>query len=412
MRVVAAGVFAALGYLVWLPRTWLAIAALGATAVAWTVVQSVLAAAVRRRNPEPTGEPMISIVVATLLDRNGVATFDRAMAALAAQDWPRFEVIVVDDGSPDPEVVRILCERHGLRYLRQPQIGKRQAMYRAFTNLNPATEFVLTCDDDTVWDPGAVRGMVACLQSDPGAGACGGEVVALNPGESWLTGLTAARTWLTFQVEFAAAAWAGTLTCVSGQLGGYRRALIDEIRDEFVTQTFLGRPCTFGDDRHLTNLVLGRGHRVLYARARGRAELPATFARYCRQQTRWGKSYWREMIWTFQAIKVQSPMLALDWVIGALSTPLLLATVLVSLFSPAHLAALAGAVLAIFLTRAVAATLATNRFSFLWRLPLFSLISIGLLLPLKFVSLSRVTDPAWGTRQTRSEVRVTGRPDR
>ena len=47
--------------------------------------------------------------------------------SLAAQTWPRLEVIVIDDGSDDPEAVRVferMRDRHPqFRFLSQPNAG-------------------------------------------------------------------------------------------------------------------------------------------------------------------------------------------------------------------------------------------------------------------------------------------------
>lgn len=381
-------------HLVWL------VSAYGALSLARVTAQALMAARVRRRRPALLGRPMVSIVVATL--NPDPDRFDDVLASLASQNWPNLEIIVVDDGSDEPHLVRRTAEHFGARHVYQPNAGKRHAMHRAFGMLHPASRYVLTGDDDTVWHPDATADLVAALQQNR-VGATTGHVATLNPHDTWLTRVTAIRYWVAFQIERAAQSFYGAVTCVSGPLGGYRRYLIEAVADDFVNQRFLGRPCTFGDDRHLTNLVLARGYRVTYCQAQAWTEVPGHMGKYLKQQKRWGKSHWREMIWTFRALPLHSPMLAADWALTLLLPFLLIASMAwyawsAAVDSPVYLAGFAAMVVAMSIVRAVPAVAATRDPSFLWWMPFFSLFHLFVLLPLKFISLATVADGSWGTR--------------
>lgn len=48
--------------------------------------------------------------------------------------------------------------------------------------------------------------------------------------------------------------------------------------DKWVDQAFMGIKCTFGDDRHLTNMTLSTGQEVLYThRAIAMTETPEKY---------------------------------------------------------------------------------------------------------------------------------------
>lgn len=378
---------------------WL-LSAYGALSVARVVVQSTLAAVVRRRRYPLRDAPMVSIIVAVL--NEPIDTFDRAMRSLAAQQYPNFEVIVVDDGSDDWRANRAVCERYGFRYVWQPNAGKRHAMFRAFDMMHPSSVFVLTGDSDTIWAPDATAQMVATMQSSRRIGAATGHVDTLNPADTWLTRVTAVRYWMAFEVERAALGFFGAVTCVSGPLGIYRRNLIEQIKVPFIEQTFLGRECTFGDDRHLTNLVLRLGYRVAYARAHAWTEVPGDLPKYLRQQTRWGKSHWREMLWTWGALPHHSLFLAADWALTALLPFLLVGSMVWYAYAsvahgPMYLVAFLGMVALMGGVRAVPALIAT-RDPWVLLLVVFGLFHLAVLLPLKFWSLATVARGAWGTR--------------
>ncbi len=88
------------------------------------------------------------------------------------------------------------------------------------------------------------------------------------------------------------------VTCLSGVLSIYRREFIDGVKDRYISQMFGGKPCTFGDDRHLTNLVLWAGFETRAATdALCWTRCPTGIRIWMRQQLRWSKSACREFIW-------------------------------------------------------------------------------------------------------------------
>jgi hyaluronan synthase len=73
-------------------------------------------------------------------------------------------------------------------------------------------------------------------------------------------------------------------------------------------QTFLGAPCTFGEDRALTNYLFEAGFDTVYQRsAVVHTVVPAAYAKLCRMFIRWDRSYVREEI-RFARIVWKRPM--------------------------------------------------------------------------------------------------------
>ncbi len=217
------------------------------------------------------------------------------------------------------------------------------------------------------------------------------------------------RYYMAFQQERASQALFGAVTCVSGPLGAYRRTIIDRIKDQFVTQSFMGKPCTFGDDRHLTNLVLGLGYQVQYApKATCVSEAPTKLSQFLKQQTRWGKSHWREMIWQFKALPNQSLYLSYDWILSLLLPFMLVASLInYSLAMVAghgeYLLFLFGMILSMSLIRTLEPMRQTRNPWFLL-LVVYTLFHLTVLLPLKFWSLLTMLDTRWGTRVIKASV--------
>jgi len=68
-------------------------------------------------------------------------------------------------------------------------------------------------------------------------------------------------------VRFQSGTWSTVVSlcselCVRGPLGIYRMSIVADVMDSWVRQSFLGVLCTYGDDRHLTDLVLREGYKV------------------------------------------------------------------------------------------------------------------------------------------------------
>lgn len=132
----------------------------------------------------------------------------------------------------------------------QPHRGKRHAMYTAFRVLMAAgCEAVMSTDSDTKFDPNAMLEMERALYWFPNIGAAAGDVRIWNCYDGLLSFMSSLRYWMAFNIERAAQSLNRCVTCVSGPMGIYRTQVLREILDDWITQSFLGLECTYGDDR-------------------------------------------------------------------------------------------------------------------------------------------------------------------
>jgi hyaluronan synthase len=132
----------------------------------------------------------------------------------------------------------------------QPHKGKRHAMYTAFRVLMAAgCEAVMSTDSDTKFDPNAMLEMESALHWFPNIGAAAGDVKIWNWSDSVLSFMSSLRYWMAFNIERSAQSFNRCVTCVSGPMGIYRSHVLKEILDKWITQSFLGMECTYGDDR-------------------------------------------------------------------------------------------------------------------------------------------------------------------
>jgi biofilm PGA synthesis N-glycosyltransferase PgaC len=111
--------------------------------------------------PEPP--PMVSVLIPTYCEEEGIeATLEAALRI----DYPRFEIVVVDDGSTDGTVARVMSyvERGTVRLVRKTvNEGKAMALNDALPCLNG--EIVLALDADAVVESGILRALVPHFSS-------------------------------------------------------------------------------------------------------------------------------------------------------------------------------------------------------------------------------------------------------
>ena len=110
--------------------------------------------------------PRASIVVPAY---DTLATLPETVASLLAQEFDDFEVIVVDDGSPDAVADWVLAQHDPrLRLVRQSNRGLAGARNGGIAAARG--EYVGFCDGDDLWEPGKLARHVAHLDARPEVG--------------------------------------------------------------------------------------------------------------------------------------------------------------------------------------------------------------------------------------------------
>lgn len=353
-----------------------------------------------------------SIAVVVPIYNEKPAVVEEVLHYLDQQDAPNLTIIVIDDGSANQRDHEAIYARYAgnPRFLIREETvnrGKRHAMKIGFDLAN--TDFVVTVDSDTlVKDPTAVRRLMVPFYDDARIAAITGDVRVENAKVNLLTWLIKLRYWMAFNQERAAQSLFGVVACCSGPFSVYRRDVLREIEDDFVTQMFLGRPCTFGDDRHLTNLVLEKGHRVVYNHlAWADTHVPEDGTTYIKQQTRWNKSFYREFLWTAKFVHRRNAYLGIDMLLQAV-LPFMLMIALVGTILQAstgnttiiwhYLLVL----LAIGLLRACYGGLRTRNAGFLIFM-VYGLIHVIVLMPVRLWAMFTIRRTHWGTRGAQTE---------
>jgi hyaluronan synthase len=352
----------------------------------------------------PPYRPSVDVIVACY--NEDPERLEACCRSVMGQDYEgEIWVYLVDDGSGNREALVGVYERYaalpGWQVLLPDQnAGKRHAQDLAVRYSHG--DLLVTIDSDTQIAPDSIRTAVAAFR-DERVGAVTGNVGASNASTNLLTRLIDLRYWVAFNQERAAQGFFGSVLCCSGPFAVYRRAPLADVWPRYIGQTFRGIRCTYGDDRHLTNLVLERGYLALYEpRALATTNVPETLREYLRQQLRWNKSFYRELLWTFTFLYRRPAYLIFEVITQTLLPLLLVMAVASALYSalvvhPGYLLRYLTMIVVMALVHCLYGVCRTRSAVFLLFV-LYGFLHAALLIPVRVRALSSLTDNRWGTR--------------
>ena len=411
--------FAAPLILVAMLHGWVGASYVGTTMLAMLIAKLSIARRARRQGREQRSESIPSINVCAVLPfhNEDPELAVAAVRSLLAQTRRIDRLHVIDDGSADDgatanALVRLLRGSDAAPQWQFTRLarnaGKRNALAIGFRDA-PHADIFLCVDSDTVLDSDAVEHGLAPF-ADPRVSAVAGFVMALNWDRNFLTRLIDLRYVSAFLAERSAYSYFGSVLCCCGSLSFYRADIIRRNIDDFTSQLFLGEPATFGDDRRLTNYALRAGRVVLAERSRARTAVPERMGHYIRQQIRWNKSFVRESSWVLGTFPLRHGAfwLTLIEVVGWLFVGMLTLGAAVILPLMADFAGLATfcAVTALAAYARNAAYLENvrptierrDRVGVFLLAPVYAVIHVAVLLPLRIWSLVTLRRTGWGTR--------------
>jgi len=224
-----------------------------------------------RRQPGPSSDvPFVSVFVPAY---NESETIGPALESLLRLDYPRYEVLVIDDGSTDDTLARARRFESRqpncvIRVLAKPNGGKWSAHNLAFRHARG--ELILCLDADSRLAPDALGRMVARIR-EPGVTAVAGQVRVRNRINA-VTGLQGLEYVVGNGSIRMAQGYTGTVLVVPGPIGLFRREALEEVFRRFGQlgeheEGAVAGPFehdTFAEDFDLSLTVLGLGGKVVY----------------------------------------------------------------------------------------------------------------------------------------------------
>ncbi|SIT43567.1 N-acetylglucosaminyltransferase [Paraburkholderia ribeironis] len=334
------------------------------------------------------------------------------LASIATQQYAgALKVHVVDDGSANRDALTVVYRdyEHDPRFnfvLLPHNVGKRKAQIAAIRS--SSAELILNVDSDTALAPDVVKQLVLTM-SDAAVGAAMGQLTASNRSDTWLTQLIDMEYWLACNEERAAQARFGAVMCCCGPCAIYRRSALLLLLDQYETQMFRGKRSDFGEDRHLTILMLAAGYRTEYVPgAIAATVVPDRLRPYLRQQLRWARSTYRDTLLALRLLPRLDRYLTLD-VIAQNIGSLLLAVSMLAGFLQVALTATAPwqacfVIASMTIVRCSVAAIRARELRFLG-FSAHTLINLLFLLPVKAYALCTLGNSDWLSRGSAADDR-------
>jgi GT2 family glycosyltransferase len=213
--------------------------------------------------------PFISVVVAT---HDRPEQLRHCLGSLVRQDYPRFEIVVVDN-DPADDAAAVLIRRHfqeQVRYVREPVAGLARAHNRGLVHTEGSV--VAFTDDDTLVDSGWLAALAETFVRQPRAGCVTGLIL---PAELETPAQVALERQGGFAKGCTPCAWSLSeppadplFPFTAGRFGSganmaFRAGVLRSLGG-FDTATGAGSPARGGDDLLAFFEVLSAGHTLAY----------------------------------------------------------------------------------------------------------------------------------------------------
>jgi cellulose synthase/poly-beta-1,6-N-acetylglucosamine synthase-like glycosyltransferase len=219
----------------------------------------------------PIAWPLVSILVPAYQESDTIAS---ALRSLLQLDYPRYEIIIVDDGSLDDTFAKAsaFVGDHGccsVQLHRKLNGGKWSALNFAFRCARG--ELILCIDADSRLNSAALKHLVSRMDG-PDIMGVSGQITVRNR-RNIITRLQAYEYIVANGGLRTAQSLLGSVLVVPGPIGLYRRVAL---QDAWATSTQMDRPLrpgdvegpfsheTFAEDFQLSLTVLASGGRIVY----------------------------------------------------------------------------------------------------------------------------------------------------
>ncbi|WP_155590683.1 glycosyltransferase family 2 protein [Lysinibacillus cavernae] len=331
------------------------------------------------------------------------------------QDYPVHEIFFIDDGSVDDSGYRAVLdfkekwerERDSTKSLHYPKLivhqlsknqGKRHAQIWAFEQATG--DIFFTVDSDGYVYPDALKELLRPF-ANPEVMAVTGHINARNKNHNLFTKLLDMRYDNAFRVERAAQSTTGNILVCSGPISCYRREIVMDNIEHYGSQLFLGKAVQSGDDRCLTNYAILKGKTVYQSGARCDTDVPDNLKQFLKQQIRWNKSFFRESVIAFK-IGFHKPI-TLIWVTFEMLLWILFGFVII--LAIIYQVESFGLVMFFYYLLSLSLSAYARNIHYVVKrplifilAPLYGLIHLVLLFPLRMFALLTIKEAKWGTR--------------
>ncbi|MFJ1793561.1 glycosyltransferase family 2 protein [Kitasatospora griseola] len=196
------------------------------------------------------------------------------------------EMVVVINGKRN-EALEQVCDQLGVYWQWTETPGKRNALK---VGLEACTaDIAVLVDSDTIWTPTTLSELVKPFRDEKVGGVTTRQRI-LDPGRSVLTRWADWLESVRCQYSMPAMSVLGTVGCLPGRTIAFRRKILLDCMDDFLSEKFLGVFLEVSDDRTLTNYTLKQGYRTVYqSTSLVYTDAPLHLRKLTKQQYRWAR---------------------------------------------------------------------------------------------------------------------------
>lgn len=386
------------------------ISAFGSLSFIYMMFRVVLSFFYRPVTKEPSKEFKVSVIIPSYNEEPESVL--ESVQGIVHQDYPIHEIIFVDDGSTDssayqkvkayadivnanhnPKLPRLIVHRF------KKNRGKKEAQAWGFQKAEG--DLLMLADSDGYIYPNAVRELVKPFEDDKVFSVVG-HINAKNVNDNAITRMQDMLYQSAFRIGRAAQSVTNSVIVCSGALSMHRREIVVEHIDEFLQDKYFGINLTTGDDRKLTDIALKYGGKTKYqSTALCVTDVPIKSRTFFKQQVRWSKSFYLQTLNSMKHAWNKPFMMfwllgeGLLWLVFVVSQAMSLVT-----FTPGYYINLFIFAVAYFILSAFIFGLYyffKNPIVFIMA-PIYSLIHMILLFPVRVYALLTINKSSWGTR--------------
>lgn len=222
--------------------------------------------------------PPVSVIVPAY---NEGPVLERAIQSLLRLDYPEYEVLIIDDGSPDNTLATAtglegVYEGVPIRVFSKPNGGKATALNLGIENSRHP--FILCMDADSTVEPQLLRRAIPHFE-DPTVGAVAGNVKIENR-DRLITRLQALEYIEGLNMPRRAQGFIAAVNIVPGPVGVFRREALSDVGG-YDTDTF-------AEDADLTLKLISSGWKIVYEdQAIAWTQAPERWLDLVQQRYRW-----------------------------------------------------------------------------------------------------------------------------
>ena len=369
----------------------------------------------RRYRPATTACDVTTAVLIPVVDEP-VDLFRELLDRIVAQVPD--EVHVVINGPPNPTLEGVCAEYESVDVTWTEVPGKRNALRIGVEQTT--SEICVLVDSDTIWTTDTLDELVRPF-ADSEVGGVTTRQRILEPERHILSRWADWMESLRNEYAMPAMSMHGTVGCLPGRTIAFRRSVLVDAMDNFLTERFLGIFLEVSDDRTLTNECLKQGYKTVYqSTSLVYTDAPMEWKKMAKQQLRWARGSQYNTLRMFPWMLRNARPLAFFYLADIVLPFLLLGAYLgwivrqfvvtdIDLFAPwtdtfgRVGGGLVVSVLAIVASVASSALRQSrhlrDRPSDLWRIPTFLMISTLMLMPIRMLGFTRMAhNSGWGTR--------------